>query len=746
VEDQRRPSRRRTRRPPRWVLAGAVLALLIGAGALVRAASDQAPDAGDPEPELGVPEQDQAASEPDGSLGVRVLSNRADLLSGGDALVEVVLPEGGVVPPRLRVGVDGRDVTDAFDLRPGDRFLGLVTGLERGRNTLTARAPGFERARIRLTNHPIGGPVFAGEQVQPWRCATESNGLGPARDEQCNTPAVYELYYRSVADDDFLPYDPGNPPPAADIATVTTDHDQTVPYIVRRERGVINRGIYDIAVLYEPGADWEPWAPQPAWNRKVFWTFGGSCQPYHAQEVPEGRPDRSRSPGVFDDQALSRGFAVASSAHNVLGNNCNTVVSAEALMMVKEHLIETYGPVRYTFGIGGSGGSISILQVAEAYPGLLDGVIVRSTFPDLLSTVTENFDCRLLQRYFRVTSSQPWSPDAMQAALGHGLPGTCNAWVSNFSFAAMFGDPTVGCTTPLRAFRENDRGQIERDQPEADWVYDPEDNPGGVRCTLFDYMAPVFGRRDGDGIALRPYDNVGVQYGLEGLLDGRITPEQFVDLNTSIGGFDLDYRFQPQRVGAARRALDGTYASGQVTSGHTLARVPIIDASYVPIDGKMHTAFHSWKLRERLIAANGTADNHAIIQDAGERRMFRLMDRWLTAIEADSADGTRAERVVRNRPARAANRGRYGGTSPRIAAGGPLRDDVLKCRLQPLDRNGYGDVSFTDEQWTRLQTAFAEGVCDWTQPGVGQTPTVPWLTYAGDRPEPLGDPPGMETR
>ncbi|WP_143677543.1 DUF6351 family protein, partial [Streptomyces scabiei] len=48
---------------------------------------------------------------------IRVLSNRADLVSGGDALVEVALPSGGT-PENVRVDVDGRDVTSAFAVRP----------------------------------------------------------------------------------------------------------------------------------------------------------------------------------------------------------------------------------------------------------------------------------------------------------------------------------------------------------------------------------------------------------------------------------------------------------------------------------------------------------------------------------------------------------------------------------------------------------------------------------------------------
>src|SRR4051794_33696180 len=90
---------------------------------------------------------------------IKVLSNRADLISGGDALVQVVLPEGAD-PSKVRVDVDGRDVTSAFRVRPDGRFLGLVPGLVAGENLLTVHGSGAS-AEVTITNHPIGGPFFS---------------------------------------------------------------------------------------------------------------------------------------------------------------------------------------------------------------------------------------------------------------------------------------------------------------------------------------------------------------------------------------------------------------------------------------------------------------------------------------------------------------------------------------------------------------------------------------------------------
>src|SRR5207247_5213679 len=67
--------------------------------------------------------------------------------------------------------------------------------------------------------------------------------------------------------DCFKPYTPGTTP--ADLATTTTTAGLTVPYIVRVERGTINRGIYDIAVLFDPAQPWSVLSPPAPWIGKV---------------------------------------------------------------------------------------------------------------------------------------------------------------------------------------------------------------------------------------------------------------------------------------------------------------------------------------------------------------------------------------------------------------------------------------------------------------------------------------------
>jgi hypothetical protein len=64
-----------------------------------------------------------------------------------------------------------------------------------------------------------------------------------------------------------------------------------------------------------------------------------------------------------------------------------------------------------------------------------------------------------------------------------------------------------------------------------------------------------------------------------------------------------------------------------------------------------------------------------------------------------------------------------------MQAGGPSSNVMIACALTGLDRDGYS-VTFTDEQWQRLQAVFPDGVCDWTQPGRGQVPLADtWIRF-----------------
>jgi len=654
---------------------------------------------------------------------IRVLSNRADLLSGGDALVEVVFPDG-VDPAGATLELGDADVTAQFALRSNGRYMGLLTGLEVGWNLLRVWLPDGTGAVMLLTNHPREGPVFSGPHLSPWECTLEG------ADEVCNAPPSFQFHYQSVAlPGVFLAYDPESPPDPLLVRTITTDHGATVPYIVREEIGSLNRGIYSVAVLYDPTQPFEPWAPQDGWNGKLFYPFGPSCGTNYNQ---------GNAQSVLDDRALSQGFAVATTSLNELGHHCDTVKSAESVMMLKEHIIEDLGEIRYTFGEGLSGGSIGQLQVANAYPGLLQGLIPGLTYPDVWTTAMDVADCVLLQDYFNGPGlAQFADPLARLAVEGHGTNTVCPAWV------ALFGGniyPDTGCNGGA---------------PD----YDPDSQPDGCRATVQDIQVNVYGRRPEDGFAKRPYTNDGVQFGFEALNAGEITIEQFLHLNENVGGADIDGNPTLERTTADPGASQIAYAAARIDDGRSLDQVAILDLPS-PENVEIHTPYHAFSIEERLIKAHGTGDNHAIWRGGvidGLSPAFDTMDAWLAAVEADVSALPLAQKIIANRPAAAVDSCFIAGVqsfdqavcdavwpfyaSTRIVAGSPFEKDVIQCALAPPDPADYA-VAFDAIQWQRLLDAFPNGVCDWSQPGVGQVPSQPWVSYAaGPGGEPLGPEP-----
>ena len=655
-----------------------------------------------------------------GVHSLEVLSGRADLVSGGDALV------AAQVSGPVTVDVDGVDVTSAFALRPSGRLEGLVRGLKVGENVLTVRDAAGAGKRITLTNHPIGGPIFSGPQVTPYACNPNASNppLGPATDAQCNAPTRVEWLYRNAAGQ-FLPYDPAAPP--ADVATTTTDRGLTVPFIVQRVTGTANRGIYQLAVLVDPTKPIEPWSAEQPWSGKAFYTFGGACGTEHRQLGPGS---------VLQAQPLGAGFVVATSSLNIYANNCNDVVSAEAAMMTKEIAIERYGPLKYTIGNGGSAATMQQHLLAENYPGLLDGLTTSQAFEDHWTQVQGSLDCRVLMHYFWPTSplTNPGHASAPPNALFATAAARQPVWGSNPS------NPDNLCGQKVLAFGA-DRTEL---VPTANvacgltsaQLWDPVSNPTGERCGIADFMRAVFGvtvTPDApNGKGKLAVDNVGVQYGLLALERGQITPEQFVDLNAKVGGIDIDGAFTAARTVADPDALRIAYETGRVNSATGAANLPEIDnrTGAQMDDTGFHPAFHSFTYRARLDRSNGNHDHQVIwLSRTGGTvpNQFDAMRRWLDTGEKPQ-EGCFMAGGVRGDLSCNGTWTAYG--NPRLAAGAPYTLDVVKCALKPLARSDYA-VAFTDEQWATLQATFPSGVCDFSRPGIEQRPPkARWLTFA----------------
>jgi hypothetical protein len=662
-------------------------------------------------------------------LTIQSVSNpRPQFVSGGQVLIRVV-PAGS---RPTTVSANGHDVTSGLRRQSDGSLLGVVSGLRTGANTLEARQSG-ERASLRVTDHPITGPVLSGRQQLPFYCETQAFGLPAATQPYCSAPTQVSYQYRTTAGAYAPLADTSSRP--ADLATATVNGAK-VPYIVRIERGTIDRAVYEIAALYD-GAAPSPVTADRSWNDRLVYTFGGGCNAGYHQGSGTG--------GVLNDLFLGQGYAVASSTLNVLDNNCSPIISAEAAMMVKEHFIETYGPVAHTIGWGGSGGAIQQYDIAENYPGIVDGIIPGVSFPDPLSTAGPVSDCRLLDRFFAGPGAA-FTPAQKKAIAGFNDYTTCVSWDQTFASRSTATD-SCNAAIPVSA------------------RWDPVTNPDGVKCNSNEQFVNQLGRDPRTGFVRSPLDNVGVQYGLAALKAKTITPAEFTALNTAIGGLDYTGKPVAQRLAADPKALSTVYADDLVNSASQgLRQTPIIDQrtdlDFAGPGNDIHTTEWSFTMRQRLLHANGTAANQVIIESdptgaeatAAAVYEFNAMERWLTAIDADHSGRDLRHKVVADRPSdlgdgcylSATERirepltypsgGQCGAKYPvaantRMAAGESLSMDAMKCALKPLNFRDY-PVTFTAEEQKQLRATFRTGVCDYNRPAAGhRRPIGTWLSY-----------------
>jgi hypothetical protein len=715
-----------------------------------------------------------SASPPGRHDGLRldVVSGPAKYVSGGAARVRVDVPRR-VPVDSVRVAVNGHDVTG--NLAPdGHALEGVVRDLPEGASTLTATAR-HDRTSLRLVNHPITGPMFSGPKQPDFFCSTPEHLAGfdltgPFLDANCSLPTRVDYYYRST-DGSWKPYDSAAPRPA-DMSTTPTGVD----FVIRWERGTINRFIYSIAVL-DP--DLTGPAALPAWNGRLIYYFGGGVGVGHYQ----GSNNQSESRYVY---GLSQGYAIAWSTGTKASTHYNLVLGGETAMMVKSRFVVEYGEPVYTVGLGGSGGAIQQYVYGQNHKGLLDGAIPQYSYPDMVTQTIHIGDCELLERWMdEKVLSDPTSKWRVwtNRTLLEGLASSDT--VENTYQQLTPWMPAPGSTECVEGWRGLSPLAMNPKYGTAPGIT-PEQQ-AAVEWTHWNDVVNVYGRDPETGFARSTWDNVGVQYGLEALRSGDITPEEFLDLNASVGGWkpaqdmvqegcpfitqlcpsDVDLWSQRNmttpdangvrpRTSGSVEAMRAAYRSGLVFDGKI--DIPVIDwRHYLDAELDMHNARQSFASRQRMIDGRGNAANQVIwFTDARPARGFdqtpmalAVMDQWLGNIEAHPSRG-----VAGNKPAEAVDscfatdgsllyrgkdawrgvldRGPAGpctrqfpihGTS-RTVAGAPFDEQLYKCALQPVRRavahGTYGSWKPTSAQVARLEQIFPTGVCDFRKGDVGR--------------------------
>lgn len=685
-----------------------------------------------------------------GGLAIEVVSSRADQVSGGDALVRVRFSA------RLKVLRNGEDVTAAFKRDPGGRTAtGLVTGLRLGENTVTATARPY-RDTLRLRNHPISGPIFSGPQQYPFVCKTERSGLGPpVADNQdgqgyrvtggwskdCFAPTVTDRLYRTTGGA-FKPMPAERP---ADMATTTLLDGRTVDFVVKRERGVINRFLYSIAVI------------EGGWNERAMYRFDGGVAIGHDQGTLGG--------SALDAHGLGKGYAILHSSGTRTSTHYNLIVGGETALMVKERFIELYGKPLYTVGVGGSGGAIQQYLYGQNYGDrVIDAAIPQYSYPDMVTQTIHVGDCELLERY--MDANPRWASwDSRTALIGMNASDT----VTNPYTRKPGSTECVNGWRGLTPLAMNPRWTDDND---PEWQrMDPPGVKDTVHWTHWEDVKNVYGVGP-DGYARSPWDNVGVQYGLKALVDGVITPEEFLDVNEKAGSWkesrdmvqegcpfvpaacpaDWD-PWSARNTTTGRRtgdpvAIRNVERSGLVFTGDI--DIPVIDwRHYLEEQLDMHNAHQSFASRKRMLNHDGDAANQVIwFTDArpdGPRfdqtpEALAVIDEWMANIRSHpwrgvagnkpalavdrcfATDGTQIaagrdvwDGILDRRPAGACTKAFPLYSTSRIVAGGPIEGGVFKCRLQPVARavarGVYGSWSPSAAERARLESVFPTGVC-----------------------------------
>ena len=268
---------------------------------------------------------------------LEVVSNRADLGLGGDALVAAQARRRRR-PASVRVDVDGTDVTSAFAMRPSGRYEGSLSGLKLGRNTLTVT-----RRQRRQADRDHEPPDRRPDLRRP---AGDAVRLRPERLDAAARPAARRAVQRADPRRAALPQrwpassSPTTRPtrPAGD----PDDDDRLRPHrAVHRRARHRHRGP-------RRSSRWRCSSTRRSRSRRGRPSSRGAASSSTRSAARAAPSTASWPPTNVLQQAtqLGAGFVVATSSLNVYANNCNDVVSAEAAMMTKELVIERYGELQ----------------------------------------------------------------------------------------------------------------------------------------------------------------------------------------------------------------------------------------------------------------------------------------------------------------------------------------------------------------------------------------------------------------
>ena len=162
-------------------------------------------------------------------------------------------------------------------------------------------------------------------------------------------------------------------------------------------------------------------------------------------------------------------------------------------------------------------------------------------------------------------------------------------------------------------------------------------------------------------------------------------------------------------------------------------------AQVVPADGQLAVAHRG--RQERLEGSR----RRSLRRQAAPTRSTRAS--WARPAPAIPGRRRRHRRPRRSPTRRSARRcyPHYGDTRTRRGRADDRRHHPVP-RSSRSTRRTTG-AALTADQLATLRKTFPDGVCDYTKPGLGQQPSLPWMTFAdGPGGKPLGAPPASAPR
>lgn len=640
-------------------------------------------------------------------------------------------------------------------------------------------------------------PLFAGKNQYPFVCDTERSQLGqPLVDNTSGWGVpVYAETKAGKRSELIIGYSKDCSLPTRIFYAYNTQVDsrkfslvpdstealpQNAELIIRMETGTINRYMY--AMLMPSSRSDELLKPDLSkWNGKLIYYFRGGIGVGFQQGVM-----RMNHLSKDMHQYLEKGFAIVFSTATETSNGYNIWLQEDTALRLKRNFSTRYREPIFTIGYGGSGGAIQQYLMSQNNPGaVIDGGVAIVAYPDMVSQISYTLDCELTEYYFEhLSDDKDFWRSVEKRPLIQGLAGNPNEsrrlqWLDNIAQLLRFEWP------------ENHQGANEcnsRWRGSLQYVNNPVFMPNYTRYsknirrrvfwTQWQDNREFYGT-DAHGRAPIPWSNEGVQYGLKALRDKDISPQQFIDINSKIGGwlpqeemtqerywhasgdsvlkryssysehnmthFGKSMKVAPRSNGSID-AAKGAYMSGNVFLGEL--KNPIIDVR--PYQDEVLDIHHSWgalSSRKRIQQRIGDNQLQVIWQQELPNKDYSkavyMMDEWLTRADANGGNYRTAQpenaidmcinkeggilhkgKAVWDGAWNGKNQGACTQLMPfyqgsRNVAGEDISSDIFFCSLIPvreaINRGFYGEYDM-DPYQARLEEIFSKGVCDYSKP------------------------------